>query len=136
MAEMRVYLVEHDAAWAGIFEAERRLLEGLLGPWRQGSIEHVGSTAVAGLCAKPVVDVMVGIRSLGDTSALKQVLGQVGYQYSDWRADEEVWFCKPSFEHRTHHVHLVPHESPSWRDTVRFRDALGTVRSWRRRTPR
>ena len=124
MSEMRVYVVPYDPAWPARFEAERASLEGLLGPWRRGPIEHVGSTAVAGLCAKPVIDVMVGVVSLVDSEPAKQVLQRAGYQYSDYKSDVMHWFCKPSFEHRTHHLHLVPFESQLWRDRLVFRDAL------------
>ena len=121
---MRIYVVPYDPAWVGLFEAERVYLEGLLAPWRAGPIEHIGSTAVVGLCAKPVIDVMVGVTSLAESEPAKQVLGDAGYQYSDYRNDVEHWFCKPSFAFRTHHVHLVPHGSQLWRDGLAFRDLL------------
>jgi GrpB-like predicted nucleotidyltransferase (UPF0157 family) len=124
MTEMRVYLVPYDSTWLAKFEAERVHLEGLLGPWRRGPVEHVGSTAVVGLCAKPVIDVMVGVTSLAESEPAKVVLGQAGYQYAEYKTEVMHWFCKPSFELRTHHLHLIPFESQLWRDRLAFRDAL------------
>lgn len=124
MIEMRVYLVPYDPTWRSKFEAERAQLEGLLGPWRRGPIEHVGSTAVIGLCAKPVIDVMVGVASLAESEPAKAVLRDAGYKYAEYKTEVMHWFCKPSFELRTHHLHLIPFDSPLWHDRLAFRDAL------------
>lgn len=106
------------------FGREKELLETLLAPWRRGPIEHVGSTAVAGLCAKPVIDVMVGVVSLTVSLPVKDVLRDAGYQYSEYKTDVMHWFCKPSFAFRTHHIHVIPFESPLWNARLKFRDAL------------
>jgi GrpB-like predicted nucleotidyltransferase (UPF0157 family) len=124
MSEMRVYLVEYDPTWADKFKAESKLLAELLNPWRAGPIEHVGSTAVPGLCAKPVIDVMVGVSSLVESAPAIDVLNLSGYQYSAYKTDVMHWFCKPSFEFRTHHIHLIPFESVLWQQRLAFRDAL------------
>ena len=124
MPDAPIHVVSYDPAWATRFEHEKAHLQVLLAPWRLGPIEHVGSTAVAGLCAKPVIDVMVGVRSLAESEPAKGVLCANGYQYSDYRSDIIHWFCKPSFEFRTHHLHLVPYDSSVWHARLRFRDIL------------
>jgi GrpB-like predicted nucleotidyltransferase (UPF0157 family) len=124
MREAPIHVVPYDPTWVAMFEDEKAYLETLVAPWRQGPIAHVGSTAVAGLCAKPVIDVMVGVRSLPESEPAKDALCEAGYQYSDYRRDIMHWFCKPSFAMRTHHIHLVPYESQLWRDRLRFRDLL------------
>jgi GrpB-like predicted nucleotidyltransferase (UPF0157 family) len=129
MSQMRIYLVPYDPTWAHSFETESAGLARLLGPWRRGSIEHIGSTAVRGLCAKPVIDVMVGVSSLTASLPAKQVLADAGYQYSAYRADVMHWFCKPSFAFRTHHIHLIPFESDLWLQRLAFRDALRADRA-------
>jgi len=126
MSPMRIYLVAYDSTWVDGFKIESAGLARLLGPWRRGSIEHIGSTAVPGLCAKPVIDLMVGVSSLTASLPAKQVLADAGYQYSAYRADVMHWFCKPSFAFRTHHIHLVPFESDLWLQRLAFRDALRT----------
>jgi GrpB-like predicted nucleotidyltransferase (UPF0157 family) len=124
MTEARIEVVPYDPNWVRAFEREREFLEGLLSPWRRGPIEHVGSTAVVGLCAKPVVDVMVGVVSLAESLPAKDALRDAGYQYSEYKTDVMHWFCKPSFAFRTHHLHLVPFESELWHARLTFRDAL------------
>src|SRR5689334_12259591 len=126
MSTAPIRVVPYDPGWVERFEEEQALLETLLAPWRRGPIEHVGSTAVAGLCAKPVIDVMFGVTSLVESEPAKAALAEAGYQYSAYKADVMHWFCKPSFAMRTHHLHLVPYESPLWHDRLRFRDALRT----------
>jgi len=126
MSEEPIHVVPYDPSWVGKFEDERALLETLLGPWRRGPIEHVGSTAVPGLCAKPVIDVMVGVTSLAESEPAKVALREAGYQYAEYKTDVMHWFCKPSFAKRTHHLHLIPYGSPLWHDRLRFRDLLRT----------
>jgi GrpB-like predicted nucleotidyltransferase (UPF0157 family) len=126
MSEAPIHVVPYDPSWVRKFEDERVFLETLLAPWRRGPIEHVGSTAVPGLCAKPVIDVMVGVPSLPESEPAKAALREAGYQYAEYKADVMHWFCKPSFAMRTHHLHLIPYGSPLWHDRRRFRDLLRT----------
>jgi GrpB-like predicted nucleotidyltransferase (UPF0157 family) len=124
MREAPIQIVPYDPAWVVRFESERAFLEPLLAPWRRGPIEHVGSTAVVGLCAKPVIDMMVGVTSLVESQSARDVLRHAGYQYAEYKTDVMHWFCKPSFAVRTHHLHLIPYGSPLWHDRLRFRDLL------------
>ncbi|HEY6556307.1 MAG TPA: GrpB family protein [Polyangiaceae bacterium] len=126
MSEAPIHLVPYDPTWVAKFEDEKALLETLLAPWRRGPIEHVGSTAVPGLCAKPVIDVMVGVTSLAESAPTKSALREAGYQYAEYKTEVMHWFCKPSFAMRTHHLHLIPYGSPLWHDRLRFRDLLRT----------
>ena len=126
MSEASVHVVPYDPSWIDIFESERSFLESLLAPWRKGPIEHVGSTAVVGLWAKPIIDIMVGVTSLSESDPAKETLRQVGYQYAEYKTDVMHWFCKPSFAMRTHHLHLVPFESALWHERVAFRNLLRT----------
>ena len=122
MSEAPVHVVPYDPSWIDKFESEKTFLEPLLAPWRKGPIEHVGSTAVVGLCAKPVIDIMVGVTSLSESEPAKDILRQSGYQYAEYKTNVMHWFCKPSFAMRTHHLHLVPFESPLWNERLAFRD--------------
>jgi GrpB-like predicted nucleotidyltransferase (UPF0157 family) len=126
MSEAPIHVVPYDPSWVPRFEVEKALLETLLAPWRRGPIEHVGSTAIFGLCAKPVIDIMVGVTSLASSEPAKVALAEAGYQYADYKTDVMHWFCKPSFAMRTHHLHLIPYQSQLWHDRLRFRDALRT----------
>jgi len=107
-----------------MFEAERELLDRVLRPWLVGSIEHIGSTSVLGLSAKPVIDIMFGVESLVSSEPAKLVLREHSYLYADYRPEVMHWFCKPSFEFRSHHLHLVPYRSHLWNERIAFRDVL------------
>jgi GrpB-like predicted nucleotidyltransferase (UPF0157 family) len=122
--EEAVRIVPYDAGWPEMFEVERAALEPVVGPYTVGGIHHVGSTAVPGLAAKPVIDVLVGVGDLASSRACFEPLAQLGYLYAPYRSTEMHWFCKPSPARRTHHLHLVPAGSQRFRDELVFRDEL------------
>jgi GrpB-like predicted nucleotidyltransferase (UPF0157 family) len=122
-----VEIVPYDQDWPSRFEAERKLLVDAVGLWLvAGSIEHIGSTAVPGLAAKPVIDIMAGVESLEGSRAALAVLERYSYCYAPYRAEVMHWLCKPSPSRRTHHLHLVPIGSPLWIEQLAFRDYLRT----------
>ncbi|MDH3459072.1 MAG: GrpB family protein, partial [Gemmatimonadota bacterium] len=122
--EASVQIVTYDPGWPALFAAEQALLIAVLRPWLTGPIEHVGSTAVRGLPAKPVIDIMAAVASLDTSREALAPLLQIGYQYAPYRSDVMHWFCKPAFSLRTHHLHLVPYRSRLWQERLRFRDCL------------
>lgn len=119
-----VEIVGYDESWPAKFETERSLLQGVLAPWLTGSIEHIGSTAVPGLPAKPVIDIMAPVHTLEASRPAIEAAARAGYVYYPYKAEVMHWFCKPSPRLRTHHLHLVPFASPLWEQRLRFRDAL------------
>lgn len=119
-----VRISPYQETWPRLFEREEVLLRRLLGPWLRGSIEHVGSTAVPGLAAKPIIDIMAGVTSLEESLPARAILADADYHYAPYRSDVMHWFCKPGPAKRTHHLHLVPHESELWKERVAFRDRL------------
>lgn len=121
---MKVQLSDYQNEWPDLFEREKSVLLDKIGPWLQGPVEHVGSTAVPGLKAKPIIDIMAGVKNLDSSTGAIDVLQSNGYCYYPYKADVMHWFCKPTPEYRTHHLHLVPYDSPLWRERIRFRDIL------------
>ncbi len=119
-----IEVLPYNPDWPAQFEAERRVREVALSPWLAGEIQHVGSTAVVGLAAKPVIDIMVPVASLRESEAAIAAACLVGYVHHPYRAEVMHWFCKPSPTVRTHHLHLIPFESPLWLERLAFRDAL------------
>ncbi|HVU05093.1 MAG TPA: GrpB family protein [Polyangiaceae bacterium] len=119
-----VRIVSYDASWPSSFEAERAVLANVLEAWLVGSIEHVGSTAVPGLAAKPVIDIMAPVGDLDASRPAIAALTAVGYCHFPYRPERMHWFCKPSPAFRTHHLYLVPHDGPTWRERLLFRDVL------------
>lgn len=126
-----IEIAEYDPRWAGAFRLEREVLCEALAPWLAGVPEHIGSTAVPGLAAKPIIDIMAPVRSLEDARPAVAAAEGAGYVHFPYRADVMHWFCKPSPSMRTHHLHLVPMGSRLWNERLAFRDALradGTLR--------
>jgi GrpB-like predicted nucleotidyltransferase (UPF0157 family) len=122
--DARVEIVPYDPNWPLLFEMERRLLEPVLAQWLAGPIEHVGSTSVPGLAAKPVIDIMAGVVNLEGSRPAIELVKVLEYQYAPYHPDTMHWFCKPGPALRTHHLHLVPYGSQLWKDRLKFRDAL------------
>lgn len=126
LARDRVELVPHDTAWQGCFQEEARRLRGALDE-QVVQIEHVGSTAVPGLDAKPILDIVVAVRDLTQVAVFEAALGPVGYQH---RADAEdpgrLYFVKrlPDGHTTTHHLNLCRLGNECWITHVRFRDYL------------
>ena len=123
-AKKPVRIAGYDVSWPGKFEAERALLQELIGPWVVGGIHHVGSTSVPGLPAKPVIDILAGVESLDRSRPCIDKMASLGYLYWPYHSDVMHWFCKPDPARRTHHLHLVPFGSPRYRDELAFRDVL------------
>ncbi|QFT53769.1 GrpB family protein [Microbulbifer sp. THAF38] len=121
---MKIELEEYNPEWESSFEKEKVFLKDKLGGWLFGSIEHVGSTSVAGMLAKPIVDIMFGVKDLESTKGAIQVLSDNGYCYYPYKAEVMHWFCKPTPDHRTHHLHLIPYKSELWIQRIKFRNIL------------
>lgn len=124
MTQAEVKIEPYNIAWPSMFEAEKDFLTTVAGKWLCGSIEHIGSTSIPGLMAKPVIDIMFGVQSLERSVPVIDVIKSNGYQYYPYKREVMHWFCKPSDEHRTHHLHLVPYQSNLWNDRIRFREIL------------
>jgi GrpB-like predicted nucleotidyltransferase (UPF0157 family) len=114
-----------------MFEQERAVLQTALGSLLV-TCEHVGSTAVPGLAAKPIIDLLVGVRSLAEAeSHCIEPLQALGYNhipdYKSWLADE-LFFRKGIPGPWTHHIHMMQPSSPLWEPRLLFRDYLRTHR--------
>lgn len=122
----RVEIVPYDRGWPGKFEAERARLLSLF-PSEIVAIEHFGSTAVPGMSAKPIIDILGGVRSWNGIDALSRRLCENGYSTSaEFNAtlNDRQWFMRWANGRRTHHLHLVVHEAEPWRERLAFRDHL------------
>jgi GrpB-like predicted nucleotidyltransferase (UPF0157 family) len=119
-----IRIAPYDPGWPARFEQERSALREAIGPWVVGGIHHVESTAVPGLDAKPIIDILVGVEGLAESRPCFGPVERLGYLYAPYRADEMHWFCKPDPARRTHHLHLVPTRSARFREELRFRDLL------------
>ena len=121
-----VYLQAHDPRWLDEFELERRRIESRL-PGRFAAIRHIGSTAVADLLAKPVIDMILGLTDFRDIETALSELQVIGFSY-DPRASAQSadrrWLLRHRAGHRTHHLHVVELGSPAWSQRIDFCDRL------------
>lgn len=118
-------LVDYDLEWPSLFEEEGQRLKSVLLSIPRG-IEHYGSTAVPGLRAKPIIDILIGILPLDDWVRCKQPLESLGYDYAEHAGvpGHYIFGRGRDLSERTHLVHIVEFEGPSWRFNLSFRDAL------------
>lgn len=126
-----VAVVQYDLRWPEMFDQERLHLLSCLPDNLIKRIEHFGSTAVPGLSAKPIVDILVEVASLDETKKrIVPILEAQGYEYF-WRpslGDNTppfyAWFIKRDTNgNRTYHIHMVESHFEHW-DRLLFRDYL------------
>ena len=119
--DARVEIVEYDPAWPALYEAERERLAPLLAGVE---LQHFGSTAVPGLAAKPVIDMIALVDDLH--APIDALVQRAGYQFPrafNATLTHRRFLCYPSASHRTHHLHLVDEREELQRH-LRFRDRL------------
>lgn len=118
---------DYDPAWAVDFERESAALRDALAPWLlDGQIEHIGSTAIPGLGAKPIIDMMAAVRDFDESAAAIPVLLERGYVMTPHRPQTHH-FDKPSADAvwgSSHLLHLLEPTHPMWAERMAFRDAL------------
>jgi GrpB-like predicted nucleotidyltransferase (UPF0157 family) len=126
VADERIAVVPYDPEWPRRFEAERGLLERVLSPWLEDGIHHVGSTAVPGLAAKPIVDMIAGVRDLEEARAAFGALSKASYVHAPHRPGIAHHFAKPSprSSEARYGLHLTEPGSDLWRERLAFRNAL------------
>ncbi len=117
-----IILADYDPAWAAAFERERERIAAALGA-EALAIEHIGSTAVPGLRAKPIIDILVAVERLEDGAHYAPRLAPLGYVYRPHDEDAvRLFFLKRS--PARWHLHLVQQGSWEHRRHVLFRDVL------------
>jgi GrpB-like predicted nucleotidyltransferase (UPF0157 family) len=119
-------VVEYDPAWAETYERDRVAVVAALGGMVRG-IEHVGSTSVPGLAAKPIIDILLGVDA-DDLDRIIEPLERIGYEYNP---DGEISLPHRRYFRRllpdgtnTHHLHAVEIGGEFWNRHIRFRDYL------------
>ncbi|MFH1405213.1 MAG: GrpB family protein [Patescibacteria group bacterium] len=120
-----VTLSEYDPAWVQDFEDEKKAIKDKLGD-DLVAIEHIGSTAIPGMCAKPILDFMVAVESVDDYEMFIKPLAELGYEFRrDYRdTQQHVLFVKGSEDNRTHYLKLTELDSIFWKEHIVFRDYL------------
>jgi GrpB-like predicted nucleotidyltransferase (UPF0157 family) len=122
-----IRMVPHDPAWAAEFERERARVAAALAPWLAGPVEHVGSTAVPGLPAKPIIDMAARIVGYEQGAEVRAALAAVGWVHAPEPGDDtrRKWsFCFPDPGWRSHHLHVYESGDPIPESLTAFRDHL------------
>ena len=130
----QVQLSPYEPGWQILFLKERDRLQTNIGGYVL-DIQHIGSTSVPGMPAKPILDIGIAVRNFEEAVRCIPPMEKLGYTY---KAENGIprrhYFVKGT--PRTHHVHIVEIESEGWRNNLLFRDYLirnpGTAREYRR----
>lgn len=125
MRTKKVIVLPYDASWKTAFNDIRRELEAALGDLAVG-IEHVGSTSVEGLSAKPIIDIDVVIRDYSVFDAVVRKLASVGYIHEGDLGikDREAFKYTHKPHLQKHHLYVCPQDSAELRRHITFRDFL------------
>jgi len=118
-----VRLAPYSRAWVRLFKKEAALLTEALGDCVPVDIQHVGSTSVPGLEAKPIIDIALTIHDFRRVSTCIRRLATIGYKYmGEYGLPGRHFFTKGT--PTTHHLHVVKDTSEHWRHWLAFRDYL------------
>lgn len=122
-----VNVVDYDPKWPNLYEDEKRRILEVLGDVIL-RIEHIGSTAIPGIGAKPIIDIMVAVNSLSDAEECIQPLQRIGYEYQpehEASMPERRFFRRgnPPKE-RHYHLHMVEQTGDFWKRHLLFRNYL------------
>ena len=117
-----VRLVEYDSQWPSLFAAEASKIRAHLGRLAL-SLEHIGSTSIPGMCAKPVLDILAGRPADASAGGYIAALARAGYEHRGERGVPGREYFRRG-QPRAYHLHLVEEGGPLWLDYLAFRDYL------------
>ena len=120
-----VHLAEYDPAWPAMFAAERARILDALGDALPLAVEHVGSTSIPGLVAKPVLDTLAGYPAGASLDAYIAALARAGWEHRGENGIPGREFFRRG-DPRAYHLHMVVRHGAFWREHLAFRDALRT----------
>ena len=124
---MAAVIVPPDPRWPEMFAAESAAIESALDRRLVGGVHHVGSTSIPGMPAKPIIDMIAGVRDLADADVAEPALQGLGYVRAVHRTDA-VLFNKGSAAHHTHHLHLTVPGSDFWLERLASVTRYATIR--------
>jgi len=118
-----VKLEPYNDKWSKLFDEERKLLSS---PLKEliVAIEHVGSTSIEGLFAKPIIDIAIGVSSLDVIIELKEKVKALGYVEIPVSIDGKHVFARYKEKKITHFIHVMIYNQNLWLDQISFRDYL------------
>jgi GrpB-like predicted nucleotidyltransferase (UPF0157 family) len=124
-----VRLVDHDPAWAALAAEMIEKLGRIFGA-AASDMQHVGSTAIADIKAKPILDIAVAVDDFTEVDRLNAALEDAGILRRKWEDDAQILFAVGDYSRsggiQTHFIHVVRTGSPQWNAYIRFRDYMNT----------
>ena len=122
-----VYLEPHQTEWERAAEETIQTLKNILGSVA-ADIQHIGSTSVRTISAKPIIDIAVAVNYFDDILSMREELRQNGIIYRFEESTEQLLFVMGNFEKdtRSHHIHVVIYGSDEWNNYINFRDYLNS----------
>lgn len=121
--DQQIVIKPYQKEWVEEYIKEKEKFCSLLGQ-EIIAVEHIGSTAVEGLGAKPLIDMMIGVTELQITEKWIEVLSEIEYEYVPKDATNWRFFRKGKWRAGTHHLHVYIYNSDEWRNNILFRDFL------------
>lgn len=120
-----VTLLPHQVEWEINAEETIILMRTILGD-ACIDIQHVGSTSIKHICAKPIIDIAVAVNVLADILPYNDMLANNGIYYRKEEATGQLLYLMGDLDNKikTHHIHVVKHNSVNWRNYLNFRDYL------------
>ncbi|CAH0231999.1 Dephospho-CoA kinase [Peribacillus sp. Bi96] len=124
--EKPIKIEDYKPEWVSEFEQEKaRIMEALKN--YPLFVEHIGSTSVEGLGAKPILDIMAGVHHLDEVDMFIEPLQSIGYVFVAHKEfPERRFFRKGQWRAGTHHLHFYKYGSEQWKNQLSFRDYLRT----------
>ena len=124
MTKSIVILSEYNTEWENQFEYEKKRILDVIGEQVAG-IEHIGSTSIKGLIAKPIIDIMVGVEDLSTVSTFVTPLSEIEFEYVPKpEIIDRRFFRKGQWGRGTCHLHICEMNSREWVEKLMFRDYL------------
>jgi GrpB-like predicted nucleotidyltransferase (UPF0157 family) len=126
-ADEAIEIVDADPEWQLQGQRLRDTLQVLLAPWLAAGIEHVGSTAVPDLPAKPIIDLQAAVADLDEAESIAAVLSRHDWHFVTPALDQRPWrrfFVKLAGGRRIAHLHVMTSDTPRWGQQIAFREAL------------
>lgn len=120
-----VQVVPYKKSWAKEFEKEKARILEVCGD-KVVAVEHIGSTSVPGLAAKPIIDIAVGIKRLKDAKKLLPCLKKLDYHFYKEFQRQRLFVAKGPDEKRTHYLHVMRYNGAKWKTDQLFRNYLRT----------
>lgn len=119
-------LEKHNSNWIKIFAREKKIISDSIGKYME-HIDHIGSTAIPDIKAKPEIDILIGVKDINRATKVKEPLQRIGYVYFpkfEKLVPERRYFRKSKGIVPLVHIHMVETKSNFYRDHIAFRDYM------------